>query len=282
MHLLRFSLLVLLSLAAPAVVGADIRSAEAVPHLKPAGRAQYLQFLAAEPHRAFFIAPGGGWAWNADAASPGAAASAALEACRRATPQKCVPYAIDDRVVFDGGAWPGLWGPYLTKAQAAQAPGGFSPGERFANLALRDPAGRRLALRKLAGKVVVLHFWGSWCGPCRYEMPELQALHDALGDRKDIAFVLLQVRESYERSRAWARAQGLRLALYDSGSKGESDASLALAGGATLRDRDVAAQFPTTYVLDKHGVILFRHVGPVPRWNEYAGFLRDAAVNSGK
>lgn len=38
--------------------------------------------------------------------------------------------------------------------------------------------GERIALSDFAGKVVVLNVWGSWCGPCRAEMPELQEVHD--------------------------------------------------------------------------------------------------------
>jgi thiol-disulfide isomerase/thioredoxin len=39
--------------------------------------------------------------------------------------------------------------------------------------------GKQLKLSDFAGKVVVLNIWGSWCGPCRVEAPELQKLTDA-------------------------------------------------------------------------------------------------------
>lgn len=38
--------------------------------------------------------------------------------------------------------------------------------------------GKRIGLSDFAGKVVVLNVWGSWCGPCRAEMPELQEVYD--------------------------------------------------------------------------------------------------------
>jgi thiol-disulfide isomerase/thioredoxin len=38
--------------------------------------------------------------------------------------------------------------------------------------------GRRTSVSDYANKVVVLNIWGSWCGPCRAEMPELQRVYD--------------------------------------------------------------------------------------------------------
>ncbi|MGH3775949.1 MAG: TlpA disulfide reductase family protein [Pseudonocardiaceae bacterium] len=46
---------------------------------------------------------------------------------------------------------------------------------------LLEPA-KQIALSGYAGKVVVLNIWGSWCGPCRAEMPELQRVYDQTRD----------------------------------------------------------------------------------------------------
>jgi len=40
-----------------------------------------------------------------------------------------------------------------------------------------DETGQPQALKKYAGKIVVLNFWATWCAPCREEMPELSKLH---------------------------------------------------------------------------------------------------------
>jgi thiol-disulfide isomerase/thioredoxin len=44
---------------------------------------------------------------------------------------------------------------------------------RAVNLSLRDMTGKRSSLRELRGKIVVLNFWATWCGPCKTEMPML-------------------------------------------------------------------------------------------------------------
>jgi hypothetical protein len=113
-------------------------------------------------------------------------------------------------------------------------------------------------------------------------MPELQALRDSLKDRRDIVFVLAQVREPIAASRRWASERSITLPLYDSGSAGIDDEWLHLADGRRLADRELAAQFPTTTLIDKHGIVLLSHAGPVPRWSEYREFLLDAAKRSGK
>ncbi|MDD5250433.1 MAG: TlpA disulfide reductase family protein [Rhodocyclaceae bacterium] len=188
-----------------------------------------------------------------------------------------MPYAADERVVFDARRWARLWGPYPDPAAAARATVGIARGQRFFDLALRDRAGRALKLSDLRGKVVVLHFWGSWCPPCRREMPDLQALARSLGGRQDIRLVLLQVREDFVTAGRWARQQGLALPLYDSGADGGARGALPLADGGAIKDRELARAFPSTYVLDRRGVVVFGHTGPLADWPAYRPFLLDLA-----
>ena len=273
-----FAALALWLATATAARAAELRDAQAVPQLGPAGVEAYQEFLAAAPHRAFVIAPGGIWAWRAEMLSAAAAERAALEECRAHTRQTCVPYAIDSRVVFDARAWPRLWGPYATADAARRAPVGVQRGERFPDIVFRDAAGKARKVSDLRGQVVVLHFWGSWCGPCRRELPDLQKLVRQMAGARDVRFVFLPVREPLAVARDWLKTQQLDLPLYDAGG-GEQ---FALAGGGTLPDRQVAGKFPTTYVLDKHGLVVFSHIGDASRWVQYAPFLRDAAANSGR
>jgi thiol-disulfide isomerase/thioredoxin len=253
-----------------------------LPHLNERGQGEFQTYLAATSHKAFAIAPGGAWGWAADQATPALAQRQSLTNCQANTPQKCVLYAEDTQVVFDSQGWTQLWGPYLSAAQAQKAPTGRAVGQRFHDLAFTDGAGKRLHVGAFAGRVLLVHFWGSWCGPCRREMPELQRLQASLKGVKDVQLLLLQVREPFATSQKWMKTQGLQLPTYDSGAVGAAQPSLSTHTGQRVNDRDIATVFPSTYVLDKHGVVVFSHFGPVENWETYRDFLLDAVKRSGR
>jgi len=249
------------------------------PHLDETGLAGYREFLQSGDHRAFAIAPGGAWAWVSDMPDPDVAESEAIRNCAGFTDQQCTIYAIDGQVVFDRDGWAASWGPYADAQAASKRPAGTTRGMRFPDLALEDVGGNPVTLSGLRERVVLLHFWGSWCAPCQFEFPELQKLYDSLKATEGIAFVLVQSREDIERSRRWAEQRGFSMPFYDSGAEGPSDRAFAMAGGDSLEDRIVAPLFPATYVLDSYGLVIFSHFGPLGNWDEYEPFLRHAAEN---
>jgi thiol-disulfide isomerase/thioredoxin len=71
----------------------------------------------------------------------------------------------------------GLVAYYLLNAKAASN-SNESTQAIFA-ASLPNENGQIEALKKYAGKIVVLNFWATWCEPCREEMPELSTLNDA-------------------------------------------------------------------------------------------------------
>ena len=278
-----FLLSLLFLLPLPIAGAADLYDATAIPHVSSKARDSYYQlFLNASQHRAFAIAPGGAWAWVAGKETRQEASEQALQACSRQTEQRCVIYALDNTVSFSRSDWGELWGPYLKAQQAAKADLGLSRGQRFPDLAFKTLDGKAKSLRDLQGKVVMLHFWGSWCPPCLRELPGLEMFHRILRDRlgDGVAMVLLQMREPIEDARAWLQQQGIDgLPLYDSGAKGGDDSQLVTRDGMKVPDRTVAKVFPSTYVLDANGLVLFKHTGPIMDWTEYLPMFEHAVNN---
>jgi len=113
---------------------------------------------------------------------------------------------------------------------------------------LADPA-KTLALADYAGKVVVLNVWGSWCGPCRTEAPNLQFVTG----QKDVAVLGIDVRDDAQAARDFTRSAGV---TYDSISD-YPGRSLAGLGGVP---RNVV---PLTVVLDKQHRVAFVSLVPV-------------------
>lgn len=259
--------------------------AELIPHVRKNAQENFTLYQQAGNHRAFAIAPGGAWAWNADASSETEAEQKALQNCQANTQQKCVVYALDDRIVFDREQWSTLWGPYTSTGDAGKAPVGTGVGKQFYDLVWYDREGRPVSLSRLRGKIVFLHFWGSWCPPCMREFPSLRLLQTEV-DRTlsaDVEIVLLQMREAFSESRKWVEENGFsELPVYDSGVSGSDISSLTLASGEQIQDRQIARVFPSTYVLDRNGLVIFSHYGPVTDWLEYLPFFEHAVAGDNK
>lgn len=98
-----------------------------------------------------------------------------------------------------------------------------------------------VSLAAYAGQPVVVNFWGSWCVPCVEEMPDLQRVHESLGDT--VAFVGVNVNDDEEAARAMAERTGVTYDLVR-----DTD-------GELIRALDVTT-FPTTVLVDADGTVV--------------------------
>jgi len=55
---------------------------------------------------------------------------------------------------------------------------GINVGETAPGFTLPDMDGKQISLKDYRGKVVLLYFWATWCGTCKYFMPEIKILWD--------------------------------------------------------------------------------------------------------
>ena len=73
---------------------------------------------------------------------------------------------------------------------SAAAPSCQAGSRSKLDFTLKDPSGADVKLSDYKGKVVLINFWATWCGPCRVEIPEFVEVYTELKDR---GFVILGV-----------------------------------------------------------------------------------------
>ncbi len=126
-------------------------------------------------------------------------------------------------------------------AQVAEKPP-LEVGHKAPGFTARDEAGRTIDLSSLAGKVVVLDFWASWCEPCRVLLPTVGAIHDDLGAR-GVAVIGINVDRDKGLFQQAVADLGLSYPqIYDG-----------LDGPVSSLYR--VSALPTTYVIDQTGTI---------------------------
>jgi peroxiredoxin len=127
-------------------------------------------------------------------------------------------------------------------------------GEPAPHFRVQAHDGTILDLREMEGKAVVLNFWATWCGPCRVEMPDLEAAYRThREDGLEIIGVEIQASGSPEQSAAFLRETGVSF--------------------PTVRDETAALErayirrpaWPTSIFIDREGIVHFVQIGPMDR-----------------
>ncbi len=146
----------------------------------------------------------------------------------------------------------------------------IDPAERGKPLELsgEDLAGDPLDVADLRGTVTVLNIWGSWCPPCREEMPELVAAQAELGDRAH--FVGVNVRDNAAAAVSMNRSFG---ADWPSIFSPDGKALLPFVSAGVITPRTI----PATIIVDEQGRLAATIIGKVTTSSTLVGLAEDVA-----
>lgn len=146
----------------------------------------------------------------------------------------------------------------LPTAPASAVEGGILKiGDEAPNFLLKDLEGFQVTLDQFRGKVVLLNFWATWCGPCRIEMPAMEKLYRTFS-RKD--FEILAVSTDPQGpavTKPFQQQVGFTFPVLH-----DADFQIGLRYGART--------LPMTFLIDRQGIIQKRIFG-ARDWNTPEG-----------
>lgn len=142
------------------------------------------------------------------------------------------------------------WAPISEHAVAA----GIEIGKAAPDFTLKSLSGTNIRLREQRGRVVMINFWASWCGPCRQEMPELDKLYVRF---RNAGFEMLGVNVEEQSGKAveLARLTAVRYPiLFDLDKR--------------VSELYKIGAMPTTVLLDRSGRVRYVHRGYLPGYEQ--------------
>jgi thiol-disulfide isomerase/thioredoxin len=114
------------------------------------------------------------------------------------------------------------------------------------NFTLPQLDGPPVTLSELRGRVVVMEFWATWCGPCQFSSPSLDLIYRRYKDR-GVTVLLVNQGESPEAIRAWVKERFIAPILLDARRE--------------VANRYRIGGLPSLFVIDQGGNILYANSG---------------------
>ena len=127
---------------------------------------------------------------------------------------------------------------------------------------LFDLSGQKTSIQDQQGQVVLLNFWATWCGPCRVEMPEFQDRFEQYDDQLSVLAVNFD--EDEEAVASFVNELGLTF-------------NILLDPGAKVQELYQVQFYPTSFIIDKEGIIRYQHVGILTA-SQLDGYLSEVGL----
>ncbi|OFW37060.1 MAG: hypothetical protein A3F70_02570 [Acidobacteria bacterium RIFCSPLOWO2_12_FULL_67_14] len=148
-------------------------------------------------------------------------------------------------------------------APDAGSSGGLAVGQDAPlEFTLKDVNGVDVKLASFKGKVILVNFWATWCGPCRVEIPDLIELQDVYRD--DLVVLGIDVLDEFSRVPAFARQLKVNYPMLDANNREDVEKAYGPMWG-----------LPTTVVVGRDGKVHRKHSGIATR-EQFEEYVKSA------
>ncbi|MCK6613905.1 MAG: TlpA family protein disulfide reductase [Ignavibacteriaceae bacterium] len=132
-------------------------------------------------------------------------------------------------------------------------------GKKAPDFSLKDLNGKVVKLSDFKNKIVIIDFWATWCGPCRKGIPDLVSLQKTYG--KDVVIIGITVDDDLAEVPPFAQKYGINYPVLYADRK-------------VIKDYGGIDAIPTSFIVDKKGNIVDKHVGLIPK-SEYEKKIKE-------
>jgi peroxiredoxin len=131
------------------------------------------------------------------------------------------------------------------QAEAKKIQAALAEGSKFPDFSEKDTAGKPLSIANYKGKVVLLDFWATWCGPCVHELPNVIKTYDAY-HKQGFEIIGISLDKDQEKLASFTKEKSMTWVQYFDGLVWQN--KLATKYGIT--------SIPATFLLDGQGTII--------------------------